>query len=139
MRSSQLLFVIGTMFAFAATMTFSLPGLGQQIKGLVKGVPIKVPILGTATWYGQQSRGSCGWWSKDSDYVVALSHDLPYNKHCGKYVVVNYLGKHIRAKVSDTCMGCDPPHIDLSRGAFAKLSNGNYNLGKLDVLWKFDD
>lgn len=74
MRPSLSIFVIGALFAITASITYSLPGIGKQVKGLLKGVAVKLPIIGTATWYGQRSMGSCGWWSKDSDYIVALSN-----------------------------------------------------------------
>ena len=75
MRSTLLFkYIIGTFFAFAITVTFSHPGIDKQVKGLLKGLSIKDPLDGQATWYGQESMGSCGWWSKNSDYIVALSN-----------------------------------------------------------------
>lgn len=71
-----------------------------------------------------------------ADFFLILR--LPYNKHCGKKIIVKYKGKQLKAKISDTCMGCPADHVDLSRGAFAKLTNGNFDLGKLPIEWKFE-
>jgi hypothetical protein len=68
------LFIIIFSIIFATSITFSHPGIDNQLKQLFKGIPIKIPLKGQATWYGQQSMGSCGWWSKNTDYVVALSN-----------------------------------------------------------------
>lgn len=49
--------------------------------------------------------------------------------------MIDYNGKKLKVKVTDTCPGCDVNKIDLSDTAFAKLDS----LGKgiLDITWDF--
>lgn len=54
---------------------------------------------------------------------------------CNQCIMIDYNGKKLKVKVTDTCPGCDVNKIDLSDTAFAKLDS----LGKgiLDITWDF--
>lgn len=54
---------------------------------------------------------------------------------CNKCIQVNYSGKSIKVKVTDTCPGCDANHLDLSDAAFQSLSP--LSAGVLQITWDF--
>lgn len=78
MRSLLFVFALGFLFALDVR---SLPGIEDEVKDLLKGLPVKLPLKGHATWYGQESMGSCGWWSKNEEHVVALSKEFVFLFH----------------------------------------------------------
>lgn len=55
------------------------------------------------------------------------------SKNCGSDIRVQYNGKSIRAKIADTCPGCEGYHIDLSSAAFAALAP--HSKGQIQVTW----
>lgn len=64
--------------------------------------------------------GACGeddTGKDETDYIVALSHDLMGtqsngNPYCGKTITISYGGKTVQATVKDKCMGCALDSID---------------------------
>jgi rare lipoprotein A (peptidoglycan hydrolase) len=51
--------------------------------------------------------------------------DQYQSAYCGRMIQIKDTdnGKTITAKVQDTCPGCDENHVDLSIGAWNKLTN----------------
>lgn len=100
----------------------------QAIQGTVTG--------GEATFYLQGgAAGSCEKYSQDSDKVVAVSADVMTKSLCGKTVQITNTAnsKSVTATIQDTCPGCDPKHLDLSKGAFDAI--GDEATGVLNVKW----
>ncbi|CCX34952.1 RlpA-like double-psi beta-barrel-protein domain-containing protein-containing protein [Pyronema domesticum] len=98
---------------------------------------------GLATYYTPGS-GSCGGHNSISDDIVAISHKIMEpldggnpnsNPICGRQIKVSYKGKSLIATVVDKCMGCAPEKIDLSQGAFEKLSP--IDPGVIKVSWEW--
>ncbi|KAL9938540.1 hypothetical protein V8E36_002259 [Tilletia maclaganii] len=90
---------------------------------------------GRATWYGQESMGSCGRWHKNSDMIVAISGQAMRSSYCGRTVAVTHAGKTIYATVEDTCPECPRGSLDISRGMFARWAS--LDVGVLDIAWHF--
>ncbi|CAD7059760.1 unnamed protein product [Tilletia caries] len=76
---------------------------------------------GSATWYGQQSRGACG-------HAFKMSM-------CGRTVAVTSRGKTIYAQVADECPGCPRGSLDISRGMFGRWAS--LDVGVLPISWHF--
>ncbi|CAD6888828.1 unnamed protein product [Tilletia controversa] len=90
---------------------------------------------GSATWYGQQSRGACGQWHKNSDMIVAISGSAFKMSMCGRTVAVTSRGKTIYAQVADECPGCPRGSLDISRGMFGRWAS--LDVGVLPISWHF--
>ncbi|KAF4612062.1 hypothetical protein D9613_003619 [Agrocybe pediades] len=90
---------------------------------------------GDATYY-HTGLGNCGAWSKDTDFIVALSTQ-EYNNgaHCWQHIKVHYQGKTIDATVVDSCPGCSQYSIDLSPSAFQALAP--LDAGRIQVDWNY--
>lgn len=54
---------------------------------------------------------------------------------CNQCIMVNYNGKSLKVKVTDTCPSCGPTKIDLSDRAFAKLEDKGK--GIINITWDF--
>ncbi|KDN48119.1 hypothetical protein RSAG8_03135, partial [Rhizoctonia solani AG-8 WAC10335] len=77
--------------------------------------------------------GACGWWNRDDEWVVAISHELydnypgyaggnPNNNPvCGRTADITYGGKTIRVGIVDRCEGCALWDVDLSPSAFQQV------------------
>lgn len=102
---------------------------------------------GQATYYGT-GLGSCGITSKDTDYIVAVSHllydgyngytggDPNSNPICNKKIKANYQGKSVTVTVVDRCTGCALRDLDFSPTAFDQLAD--QSLGRLSgMTWSF--
>lgn len=100
---------------------------------------------GKATWYSAGvTRGSCGWWSTNADHIVALNKpqygdEDSVSEHCGRLIrIVNEKNdKVIHAVVADTCPECKFGSLDLSKGLFAALTDGDMDLGEFPISWSF--
>ena len=57
----------------------------------------------------------------DDDMVVATSFDTPYK--CGDKLTFEYYGNHATVTVRDRCETCHGEWFDLSKGAFAALTD----------------
>jgi len=101
---------------------------------------------GDATYYYQGGAfGSCGKQNDDSAMIVALSttycqsFDSP---NCGKKIKITAVngptpGASVVATVADTCMGCKPQDVDCSLAVFSGLCNGDYNIGRFQIIWEW--
>lgn len=100
---------------------------------------------GKATWYSAGvSEGNCGWWSTNADHIVALNTDQygstdSVSEHCGRLVrIVNKLNdKVIHAVVADSCPSCSFGSLDLSKGLFSALTDGDMDVGEFPISWSF--
>lgn len=99
---------------------------------------------GEGTFY-DTGLGSCGITSTDTDYIVAISHEL-YDKYtpngnpnhntlCGKKINVTYEGNTVEVTVVDRCEGCAYYDLDLSPSAFSDISD--QSLGRIDITWEW--
>ncbi|TIB14479.1 hypothetical protein E3P92_01901 [Wallemia ichthyophaga] len=82
--------------------------------------------------------GACGAWSQPSDMVIALpTAHYAGGANCWKhYTVTNTnTGKVMDATAVDLCPTCQDNQIDLSRGLFSELTNGNMAQGLCDLTW----
>lgn len=89
--------------------------------------------------------GACGVTSQDSDYIIAISHEL-YDEHdvdnnpnhnplCGRKIRAHYQGKSVDVKVVDRCEGCAYNDLDFSPSAFTQLADKS--LGRIDITWEW--
>ncbi|KAK3939226.1 RlpA-like double-psi beta-barrel-protein domain-containing protein-containing protein [Diplogelasinospora grovesii] len=88
-------------------------------------------VVGSVTYY-ETGLGACGWWSADSDYIVALDWELfdPHtpngnpnnNDLCGRKMRVFANGKSVDVTLVDRCAGCARGDVDLSPAAFQALA-----------------
>jgi len=101
---------------------------------------------GDLTYYAV-GMGSCGFTSTESEDVVAVSHEIMSvyngvnpnkNPLCGTYVTMTGKdGNKYKAKIVDTCPGCDMGSLDLPEALFNKVtSNGDGRVGGME--WCFD-
>lgn len=128
-----------SFFAAAAALIASVaaaPASQVQSRGIFGG---------KATWYAaDKSEGNCGWWSTNADHIVALNaHQYgstdKKSEHCGKLIrIVNEKNKKvIHAVVADSCPSCEEGSLDLSKGLFSELTDGDMDLGIFPISWSF--
>lgn len=99
---------------------------------------------GQGTYYAP-GLGACGVTSLESDFIVAISHELydanaaganPNNNPlCGKKITAFYEGNSVEVTVVDRCEGCKYYDLDFSPSAFSKLAN--QDLGRIDITWEW--
>lgn len=100
---------------------------------------------GTATWYSAGvSEGNCGWWSTNADHIVALNSDQygstdKVSEHCGRLIrITNKINnKVVHAVVADSCPTCSYGSLDLSKGLFSALTDGDLDIGEFPISWSF--
>ncbi|KAF8315049.1 hypothetical protein DL93DRAFT_2079744 [Clavulina sp. PMI_390] len=100
---------------------------------------------GDGTYYGT-GLGACGITSKDTDYIVAVSH-LLYDSYpgatanpndnpiCGKKIEAHYGGNSVTVTVVDRCVGCAMRDLDFSPSAFSQLAD--QSLGRISITWQW--
>lgn len=96
---------------------------------------------GEGTYY-DTGLGACGITNTDSDFIVAVSHELfdetntgnPNNNEiCGKKIRAYYEGKSVEVEVTDRCEGCKYDDLDFSPAAFKQIAD--QGLGRIDISW----
>ena len=100
---------------------------------------------GKATWYSAGvSEGNCGWWSTNADHIVALNAPQygstdSVSEHCGRLIrITNQQNKKVvHAVVADSCPECSFGSLDLSKGLFSALADGDMDLGEFPISWSF--
>ncbi|KAG5418898.1 DAG7 [Candida metapsilosis] len=99
---------------------------------------------GQGTYYST-GMGACGKVSTDSDYIIAISHDM-YDEHnidsnpnhnplCGKQIRAYCQGKSVDVTVVDRCEACSYNDLDFSPSAFTQLADKS--LGRIDITWEW--
>ncbi|KHC41580.1 hypothetical protein W5O_03365 [Candida albicans Ca6] len=106
--------------------------------------PTGSEFSGEGTFYST-GLGSCGITSTDSDFIVAISHELydsksvgnnpNHNPLCNKKIRAFYEGKSVDVTVVDRCEGCAYNDLDFSPAAFDKLADES--LGRIDITWEW--
>lgn len=99
---------------------------------------------GQGTYYST-GLGACGITNVDTDYIVAISHEL-YDQYtpdgnpnkntlCGKKIQASYEGKSVEVTVVDRCEGCQYYDLDFSPSAFQSIADES--LGRIDITWQW--
>jgi len=127
-----------TSSAAAAATTLGYTSSGQALDG--------VHNAEQGTWY-HTGLGACGWYSAETDYIVAVSQTLfnsfpgatanpNLNPICGKQVKASYGGNEVQVTVVDMCVGCPMWALDFSPSAFEQLAS--LDVGLLQgMTWEF--
>ncbi|KAI5962127.1 DAG7 [Candida pseudojiufengensis] len=99
---------------------------------------------GEGTFY-TPGLGACGSYHDDSDYIIAISHELYDSKNignnpnnnplCNKKIRAYYNGNSVDVTVVDRCEGCAYNDLDFSPTAFSKLAD--QSLGRIDITWEW--
>ncbi|KAJ7334869.1 RlpA-like double-psi beta-barrel-protein domain-containing protein-containing protein, partial [Mycena albidolilacea] len=75
-----------------------------------------------------RSRGACGAWHQDSEYVVALPKvQWDSGSHCNQEVYITYSGMSATAKIVDECEECPYGALDFSQSLFGHFVGGEQN------------
>ncbi|ORY24587.1 RlpA-like double-psi beta-barrel-protein domain-containing protein-containing protein, partial [Naematelia encephala] len=96
---------------------------------------------GRATWF-DVGLGNCGWYSQNSDYVLAMSeafYDENNGANCGQGVYLKNTanGNTAYAVMVDSCPGCSRDQVDLSPSLFKALASDGLGEGELTLTWHF--
>lgn len=101
---------------------------------------------GDLTYYAV-GMGSCGITSTDDEKVVAVSHEIMSvynganpnkNPLCNTFITITGTdGQPYKAKIVDTCPGCDMGSLDLPEPYFNTIT-GNGNGRVSGIKWSFD-
>ncbi|WFC96800.1 hypothetical protein MBRA1_003463 [Malassezia brasiliensis] len=100
---------------------------------------------GHATWYSAGvSEGNCGWWSTNADHIVALNAPQygstdKVSEHCGRLIRITNKNnkKVVHAVIADSCPECKWGSLDLSKGLFSALTDGNLDEGVFPIEWSY--
>ncbi|KAI8873201.1 hypothetical protein GQ42DRAFT_113724, partial [Ramicandelaber brevisporus] len=95
---------------------------------------------GTASWTNF-GLGSCGWINSNSEMVTGVSPGAMSDKtKCGACAIVTgdsgQIGKSVKVKIVDTCMGCGDSDLNLSCTVFEALGYST-DVGHVQVSWQF--
>lgn len=104
--------------------------------------PITTAAAGTSyhgrgTWF-TDSVGSCGTPFDTNDMIVAMNAAvMGGTAQCGRTVRIQYGGKSVTARVTDTCPSeyCSSGSLDLSQAVFKKLAP--LSVGVIAIDWSF--
>ncbi|KAL6451744.1 pi Papain inhibitor [Candida maltosa Xu316] len=129
-----------------AAPTSSTPVAEPSTSSTSAAQPTGALNSGEGTFYST-GLGSCGVTSSDSDYIIAISHEL-YDQHtvggnpnnndlCGKKIRAFYNGNSVDVTVVDRCEGCAYNDLDFSPSAFSQLAS--QSLGRIDITWEWLD
>lgn len=99
---------------------------------------------GEGTYY-DTGMGACGIVSHDSDYIIAVSHEMfdehmidgnpNHNPLCGKKIRAFYEGNSVEVAIVDRCTGCKYNDLDFSPAAFKQIAD--QGLGRIDITWEW--
>lgn len=80
---------------------------------------------GIATFYDADGSGNCSFPATPDDLDVAAFDMTSYaaSATCGACVKVKGPNGDVTVRIVDSCPGCAPNHLDLSRSAFAKIAD----------------
>ncbi|KAH9835189.1 RlpA-like double-psi beta-barrel-protein domain-containing protein-containing protein [Rhodofomes roseus] len=104
----------------------------------VANLETRTTNTGTGTWY-EVGLGACGSTDADSDYVVAISHDIyGSGDNCNQYMRIENTanGQVAYGQTRDKCMGCESTAIDMSPSLFQALG-ASLDDGTVTVSWNF--
>lgn len=98
---------------------------------------------GDGTYYST-GLGACGITNVDTDYIVAISHELfdqtstgnpNTNPVCGRKITAFFEGKSVEVTVTDRCEGCALHDLDFSPSAFSQIAD--QALGRIKITWNW--
>jgi expansin len=91
---------------------------------------------GEATFYDATGGGACSFEPTPDDLLVAAisRSDNPDAAACGACLDVVGPGGSVIVRVVDSCPGCDPGDLDLSRSAFARIADTAK--GRVPITWR---
>jgi expansin (peptidoglycan-binding protein) len=93
--------------------------------------PATTAAKGTATFYDMgDGTGNCSFPGVPADDLFVALGPSQYAgaASCGSYLDVTGPKGKVRVKVVDSCPGCEPGHLDLSRTAFKKIASESQGL-----------
>ncbi|KAI5970084.1 DAG7 [Candida margitis] len=126
----------GTSPSSTSSQTSSASSSSSEPSGAIQS--------GEGTYYST-GLGACGKTSQDTDYIIAISHEM-YDAHnvgnnpnnnplCGKKIRAYYEGNSVDVTVVDRCEGCSYNDLDFSPSAFSQLAD--QSLGRIDITWEW--
>lgn len=137
-----------TATAFSSASTTSSSSSASSSSSTSNGEQ-GVTQKGRGTFYEPANDACTGESSSSTDMIVAISTDLyeSYWKdqnqyvsgYCGKHIGASYKGNNVTVKVVDACASCTKEQIDFSPSAFKALTNGDLDIGEIEVTWSFLD
>jgi len=98
----------------------------------------RITHTGRGTWF-DVGLGACGYENVNSDYIVAISHDIYGDGgNCNQWIHITntQTGDVAYGQTRDECMGCDATAIDMSPSLFQALG-ADLGEGVLNVEWHF--
>ncbi|KAI0287944.1 expansin family protein [Russula brevipes] len=123
-----------TLILFAL-ISLVLPIIAAPVPEEAGELEKRATHAGRGTWY-DAGLGNCGWTNKGSDLIVAISkgfYDQTGGSNCGKHVQINSGGKTVTAQIVDSCPGCGPNDLDMSRALFQHFAP--LSVGVLHITW----
>lgn len=128
----------------AATTSSSTTSAAATSAAATSSGPSGSDFSGEGTYY-DTGLGACGITNSDTDYIVAISHELfdqytpngnpNKNSLCGKKIKASYEGKSVEVTVVDRCEGCAYNDLDFSPSAFTLIADKG--LGRIDITWEW--
>ncbi|KZT70527.1 hypothetical protein DAEQUDRAFT_725462 [Daedalea quercina L-15889] len=117
------------LFAFVAASPLATNGTTLEAR---------TTHTGRGTYY-EVGLGACGYTDVDTDYIVAISHDI-YGSggNCNQYIYIENTanGEVAYGRTRDECMGCSATAIDMSPSLFEALG-ADLSEGVITVSWHF--
>ncbi|KAL1668947.1 Non-catalytic module family EXPN protein [Schizophyllum commune] len=130
------------IFALSALLaTLVAPALGSPLPATGSEMAKRGDHSGQATYY-EVGEGACGWYSQDSEWVVALdSATYAGGGHCGKTITMTATKEDGStatgtATVVDECPSCAEGSVDLSPSFFQNFES--LDKGVFQMSWNFD-
>ncbi|CZR68602.1 uncharacterized protein PAC_18501 [Phialocephala subalpina] len=147
-QSAAILLALSASFVAAAPSPVEVEVLAPS--------PVGAPLakrtthVGTGTVYLQGGNaGSCGETNPDSAIIAAIGNfwmdDESPGPYCGRLIQITNTGSNdgvggdgnvVTVQVEDTCPSCGEGDIDLSVGAWDKLTN-SAAFGTFEISWHF--
>lgn len=93
------------------------------------------PRTGEATYYDADGTGACSFDASPDRMVAALNRaDYAGSARCGACLAVDGPDGSVTVRVVDSCPGCEPGDVDLSREAFARIAP--LEAGRVAITWR---
>ncbi|KAI8854487.1 hypothetical protein BC829DRAFT_192856 [Chytridium lagenaria] len=100
---------------------------------------------GSLSWFDTETgnAGACGSFSRNSDYIVALSENYvnrngPLRNVCYNSICIRYRDRVVQAAIYDLCPdnGCTGDGLDATPSLFQALT-GDLGIGRTSIEWWF--
>jgi expansin len=92
---------------------------------------------GEATYYDADGSGACSFEASPGDLMVAAINGTDYDGSaaCGGCALVDGPDGSVMVRIVDSCPGCDPGDLDLSREAFERIAP--LKAGRVPITWRY--